>query len=355
MREMVCAMKKGVSMKTRNALLTAAALAVLALSASQAMAAEITGAGSTFVYPILSKWSEAYTAGDKINYQSIGSGGGIKQVESKTVTFGATDKPLAMSELNQYGLTQFPVIVGGESVVVNIPGIKPGELVLNGAVLANIYLGDIKSWNDPAIKKLNPKLNLPATPILVVHRADGSGTTFIFANYLSKVSPQWASKVGADTAIEWPVGVGGKGNEGVAGSVQQLAGSIGYVEYAYAMQNHLTYTKLINKAGKTLTPSIDTFKAAAASADWVGASSQAFNMVLVDQPGADAWPITGATWAIFYKNPLDKTASANALKFFKWAYENGGAAATSLDYVALPENAVKAIEASWKSIQGSGM
>ena len=322
-------------MKMRNALMAAVALAALVLGAPDTMAAEITGAGSTFVYPILSKWSDAYTAGDKINYQSIGSGGGIKQIESKTVTFGATDKPLAMSELDQYGMTQFPVIVGGESVVVNLPGNKAGELVLDGPTLASIYLGEIKTWNDPAIKKLNPKLSLPATPILVVHRADGSGTTFKLANYLSKVSPQWASKVGADTAIEWPVGVGGKGNEGVAGSVQQLAGSIGYVEYAYAMQNHLAYTKLINKAGKTLDPSLDTFKAAAASADWVGASSQAFNMVLVDQPGPNAWPITGATWAIFYKNPPDKAASANALKFFKWAYEHGDAAATSLDYERL--------------------
>jgi phosphate transport system substrate-binding protein len=335
--------------------MTGVTLACLALSAAHALAADITGAGSTFVFPILSKWSDAYTGGDKINYQSIGSGGGIKQVETKTVTFGATDKPLAMSELNQYGMTQFPVIVGGESLVVNLPGIKPGQLVLDGPTLANIYLGEIKVWNDPAIRKLNPKLSLPATPILVVHRSDGSGTTFIFANYLSKVSPQWASKVGADTAIEWPAGVGGKGNEGVAASVQQLPGSIGYVEYAYAKQNNLTYTKLINKAGKTLDPSIDTFRAAAASADWVGASGQGFNMVLVDQPGANAWPITGATWVIVYKNPPDKAATASALKFFKWAYENGNAAATNLDYVALPANAVKAIEASWKGIQGSGM
>jgi phosphate transport system substrate-binding protein len=342
-------------MKTRCGVMTVSVLAGLALGGLQAMAADITGAGSTFVFPILSKWSDAYTGGDKINYQSIGSGGGIKQIETKTVTFGASDKPLAVSELNQYGMTQFPVIVGGESLVVNLPGIKPGQIVLDGPTLANIYLGHIKIWNDPAIKKLNPKVALPATPILVVHRSDGSGTTFIFANYLSKVSPEWASKVGADTAIEWPAGVGGKGNEGVAASVQQLPGSIGYVEYAYAKQNNLTYTKLINKAGKTLDPNIDTFRAAAASADWVGASSQAFNMVLVDQPGANAWPITGATWVIFYKNPPDKAATASALKFFKWAYENGDAQATSLDYVALPPNAVKAIEASWKSIQGSGM
>jgi phosphate transport system substrate-binding protein len=337
---------------THKALMSAAAGLFLTTSA---MAADITGAGSTFVFPVLSKWSEAYKGGDRINYQSIGSGGGIQQIEAKTVTFGATDKPLTTKDLDQYGMTQFPVIVGGEAVVVNLPGIKPGELVLDGPTLANIYLGQIKTWNDPAIKKLNPKENLPATPVLVVHRADGSGTTFIFANYLSKVSPAWASKVGADTALDWPAGVGGKGNEGVAGNVQQLAGSIGYVEYAYAMQNHLTYTRMVNKAGKTLDPTIDTFKAAAASADWVGASSQAFNMVLVDQPGPNAWPITGATWVIVYKNPTDKAATASALKFFKWAYENGDAEATSLDYVALPANAVKAIEASWKQIQGSGM
>jgi len=352
---MVARDRKGVSMKMRYGWMAITALICLALGSAQAMAADITGAGSTFVFPILSKWSDAYTGGDKINYQSIGSGGGIQQIEAKTVTFGTSDKPLAMSELDKYAMTQFPVIVGGESLVVNLPGIQPGQLVLDGPTLANIYLGNVKTWNDPAIKKLNPKLSLPSIPILVVHRADGSGTTFIFANYLSKVSPQWASKVGADTALDWPAGVGGKGNEGVAGNVQQLAGSIGYVEYAYAIQNHLTYTKLINRAGKTLDPSIDTFTAAAASADWVGASSQAFNMVLVDQPGANAWPIVGATWVIVYKNPPDKAATASALKFFKWSYENGDAAAKSLDYVALPPNAVKAIEASWKNIQGSGM
>lgn len=337
---------------TYKALLGAAAGLLFATSA---MAADITGAGSTFVYPILSKWSSVYTGGSRINYQSIGSGGGIKQIESKTVTFGASDKPLSVAELNQYGLTQFPVIVGGLALVVHLPGIAPGQLVLDGPTTADIYLGKIKKWNDPQIAKLNPKVPLPNMNILVVHRSDGSGTTFIFANYLSKVSAEWGSKVGADTAVAWPTGVGGKGNEGVSGSVQQLVGSIGYVEYAYAMQNHMTYTKQINKAGKTLSPSIETFKAGAASADWVGASSQAFNMVLVDQPGPDAWPITGATWVIMYKNPSDKAASADALKFFKWAYENGDAAATSLDYVALPDNAVKAIEASWKQIQGSGM
>ncbi|HXR95750.1 MAG TPA: phosphate ABC transporter substrate-binding protein PstS [Rhizomicrobium sp.] len=332
-----------------------AATFAASLFAGPAVAAEITGAGSTFVFPILSKWSADYTAGDRINYQSIGSGGGIKQIESRTVTFGASDKPLATSELNQYGMTQFPVIVGGESIVVHLPGIQPGQLVLDGPTLANIYLGQIKKWNDPAIKKLNPNLPLPNMAILVVHRSDGSGTTFIFANYLSKVSPEWAGKVGADTAVAWPAGIGGKGNEGVAGSVAQLSGSIGYVEYAYALQNHLTYTKLINRAGKTLDPSISTFRDAAASADWAGASSQAFNMVLVDQPGPNAWPITGATWVIMYKKPPSVGDSTKALNFFKWAYSNGDKSAEALQYVPLPENAVKAIEASWREIQGSGM
>jgi phosphate transport system substrate-binding protein len=332
----------------------AAAFAGALLSGS-AMAADITGAGSTFVFPILSKWSAGYTGGSRINYQSIGSGGGIAQIKANTVTFGASDKPLTVNELNAAGLTQFPVIVGGITVVVHVPGVAAGQMVLDGPTVADIYLGKIKKWNDAAIKKLNPKLGLPNMNILVVHRSDGSGTTFIFANYLSKVSPEWQRKIGADTAVEWPAGIGGKGNEGVAGSVKQLAGSIGYVEYAYAMQNQMAYTKLINKAGKTVDPTIDTFRAGAASADWVGASSQAFNMVLVDQPGPQAWPITGATWVIVHKNPSDKAAMAEALKFFKYAYENGDKDAISLQYVPLPDNAVKAIMASWKGIQGSGM
>jgi phosphate transport system substrate-binding protein len=332
----------------------AAAIASTFLAGS-AMAADITGAGSSFVYPVLSKWSAAYTGGSRINYQSIGSGGGIAQIKAKTVTFGASDKPLSVADLNAAGLTQFPVIVGGITVVVHVPGVQAGQMVLDGPTLANIYLGNIRKWNDPAIRKLNPKLSLPNMGIVVVHRSDGSGTTYIYANYLSKVSPEWASKVGADTAVEWPVGVGGKGNEGVAGTVGQIAGSIGYVEYAYALQNHMAYTKMINGAGKTLDPSIETFRAGAAGADWVGAAKQEFSMVLVNQPGDNAWPITGATWAIMYKNPRDKAASADALKFFKWAYEQGDKEATALQYVPLPDNAVKAIMASWKSIQGSGM
>lgn len=334
--------------------LKAIAFALASVITTSAMAADISGAGSTFVYPILSKWSASYPGGTKINYQSIGSGGGIAQIKAKTVTFGASDMPMSVADLNAGGMTQFPVIVGGEALVVNLPGIAPGQLVLNRTTVADIYLGKITKWNDPEIKKLNPKANLPATAILVVHRSDGSGTTFIFANFLSKVSKEWADKVGAATSVQWPVGIGAKGNEGVAGNVSQAVGSIGYVEYAYAMQNHLTYTKLINKAGTTLSPSIDVFKAAAASADWVGAAGQAFNMDLVDQSGPQAWPITGATWVIVYKKPSDPAATAEALKFFKWAYANGDSMASSLDYVPLPDNAVHAIEASWKQIEGSG-
>ncbi len=332
----------------------AAALAGMLMSGG-AMAADITGAGSSFVYPILSKWSAAYTGGSHINYQPIGSGGGIAQIKAKTVTFGASDKPMSVADLNAAGLTQFPLIVGGITLVVHVPGVQAGQMVLDGTTVADIYMGKIRKWNDPAIKKLNPGLSLPNMNILVVHRSDGSGTTFIFANYLSKVSQEWADKVGADTAVEWPMGVGGKGNDGVAGSVSQLAGSIGYVEYAYAMQNKLAYTKLINRNGKTLEPNIETFRAGAAGADWAGASKQEFNMVLVNQPGDKAWPITGATWAIMYKNPSDKAASAAALKFFKYAYESGDKDAIALQYVPLPDNAIKAITASWKDIQGSGM
>jgi len=331
-------------------------VAAAAILATGAFAADITGAGSSFVAPIITKWAAAYqsSSGDRMNYASIGSGGGIAQIKANTVTFGASDKPLSVAELNQSGLMQFPVIVGGEALVIHVPGVQSGQMVLDGPTVANIYLGKITKWNDPAIRKLNPRLALPNMNIVVAHRSDGSGTTFIFANYLSKVSPEWAKSVGADTAIEWPVGIGGKGNEGVAGTVQQIAGSIGYVEYAYAITNKLTYTKLITKAGKTLDPSIQTFRDGAASADWVGAAGQGFNMVLVDQPGANAWPITGATWVIMHKQPKSAAESKRALDFFKWAYSNGTAAAEQLQYVPLPDNAVKAVEASWRQIKGAG-
>jgi phosphate transport system substrate-binding protein len=331
-------------------------VAGLTMAATSAWAANITGAGSTFVYPIIAKWATTYqgTSGSNVNYQSIGSGGGIAQVKAKTVTFGATDKPLTASELNAAGLVQFPVIVGGIVPVVHLPGINPGQLVLNGKVLASIYLGTVKMWNDPAIKALNPKLNLPATAIIPVHRSDGSGTTFNFTTYLGKVDPNWLKTVGADTAVDWVGGVGAKGNEGVAGNVAQLAGSIGYVEYAYAKQNHLTYARMINKAGKTVEPTIATFRSAAASADWVGAAKSDFYVLFLESPGADAWPISATTFVLVYKNPSDQAATANALKFFQWGMEKGDQLATSLDYVPLPDNAVKAIETSWKGIQGSG-
>jgi phosphate transport system substrate-binding protein len=335
----------------------ASAVAGLALFATAATAADITGAGSTFVFPILAKWSAIYkgASGSGINYQSIGSGGGITQIKAKTVTFGATDKPLEAKDLNAAGLTQFPVIIGGIVPVVNVPGVKPGQLVLDGSTLANIYLGKISRWDDPAIKKLNPSVNLPSKQIAVIHRSDGSGTTFNFATYLARVSPDWKNSVGADTSVEWPTGIGAKGNEGVAGNVSQIAGAIGYVEYAYAKQNHLIYAQMKNKAGKTVEPSADSFRNAAASADWVGAAKNDFYVLFLDSPGENAWPIAATTFVLIYKNPPDQKATADALKFFQWGFEKGDKDALNLDYVPLPDNAVKAIETSWKSIQGSGM
>lgn len=324
-----------------------AAGAVVAAFATSAWAADITGAGSTFVYPVAAKWAAVYKAktGIGLNYQSIGSGGGIAQIKAKTVTFGATDKPLTPGEVEASGLVQFPVVIGGDVPVVNIPGIKAGELVLDGPTLANIYLGHITKWNDPAIKKLNPTANLPSQAIAVVHRSDGSGTTFIWVNYLSKVSPDWASNVGAATSVEWPTGIGAKGNEGVAGNVKQTSGSIGYVEYAYAKQNSLAYVRMINRDGVAVSPTAASFQAAAVKADWV--HSPDFYLILTQQPGHDAWPITGSTFVLVYKQPTDPAATKEALKFFKWALENGQDIAAGLDYVALPDSAVKAIEATW--------
>jgi phosphate transport system substrate-binding protein len=335
----------------------ASAVALTALIATTAMAADITGAGSSFVFPIVAKWAATYkdVSGNGLNYQSIGSGGGIAQIKAKTVTFGATDKPLGSQELAAAGLTQFPVVIGGIVPVVNVPGVKPGELTLDGPVLAMIFQGKISRWDDPAIKKLNPGIALPAKSISVVHRSDGSGTTFQFSTFLSRISPDWKASVGADTAIEWPTGIGAKGNEGVAGNVGQISGAIGYVEYAYAKQNHLAYTKMINKVGKTVEPTIESFRAAAANADWVGAAKNDFYVLFVDSPGAQSWPITATTFVLVYKNPPDQKATSDALKFFKWGFEKGDQLAIGLDYVPLPNNAVKAIEASWKGIQGSGM
>ena len=307
----------------------------------------ISGAGATFPYPVYSKWAEAYNhkTGVKLNYQSIGSGGGIKQIKAKTVDFGASDAPLTAEALDKAGLMQFPMVMGGVVPVVNIPGIKAGDIKLSGKVFADIYLGKIKHWDDSAIMALNHGVKLPHKAISVVHRSDGSGTTWIFTNYLSKVSSEWKSKVGNDKSVAWPTGVGGKGNEGVASYVKRIKGSIGYVEYAYALQNKMAYAKLENKAGNYVAPTSENFQAAAANADWNHAPG--FYMVLTDQPGAKSWPITGATFILLYKTQ-DKPANGLAvMKFFDWSYHNGGKMAESLDYVPMPSSVVSLVEKTW--------
>ncbi|MFT3940178.1 phosphate ABC transporter substrate-binding protein PstS [Rhodopseudomonas sp.] len=319
----------------------------LVAASTSAFAADITGAGATFPYPVYSKWADAYKkdTGNGLNYQSIGSGAGIKQIIAKTVTFGATDAPLKPEQLDKEGLVQWPMVMGAIVPVVNLEGVKPGEMVLDGDTLANIYIGKITKWDDPAIKKLNPKVSLPSDAITVVRRSDGSGTTFNFTDYLSKVSADWKAKVGSGTAVEWPVGVGAKGNEGVAGNVGQTKNSIGYVEYAYAKQNKLTYTGLVNSAGKTVQPTIAAFQAAASNADW--AKAPGYYLILTNQPGEASWPITAATFILMHKEPVDKAASAEAVKFFKWAFEKGAKAAEELDYIPMPEPVVKLIEKTW--------
>ena len=319
-----------------------------------AQAADISGAGATFPYPIYAKWAAAYKnqTGIGLNYQSIGSGGGIKQIKAKTVTFGASDQPLKPEDLDASGLTQFPMIMGGTVMVVNLQGVKPGELVLDGKTIASIFLGDITQWDDPKIKALNPNSKLPNKAIAVVHRSDGSGTTFLFTNYLSKESDDWKSKVGSNTAVQWPVGIGAKGNEGVANMAKQTDGSIGYVEYAYAKQNNLIYTRLQNKAGQIVQPGLSSFGAAAAGADWAGAKD--FYVILTDQPAPAAWPIVGASFIIVYKQPRDPAALQTALKFFDWAYKSGKDMATQLDYVPMPDAVVQMIQKSWTdNIKGS--
>ena len=323
--------------------------------ASGALAADITGAGASFPYPIYAKWGNMYkgAAGVGLNYQSIGSGGGIAQIKAKTVTFGASDMPLTVADLEKFGLAQFPTVVGGIVPVLNVKGIKANELVLNGEVLAAIFAGKVTNWSDPAIAALNSGVSLPNQAIAVVHRSDGSGTTFGFTSYLCAVSPDWLENIGASTAVDWPVGIGAKGNEGVAGNVAQTSGSIGYVEYAYAKDNGLAYAAMVNHDGQTVQPSADSFQAAASGADWTNLPG--FRAILVNEPGASAWPITSATFILMHKKPVDAGASSEALKFFKWAYENGDDAALSLDYVPLPDNAVQAIEASWSQIEGTSV
>jgi phosphate transport system substrate-binding protein len=335
---------------------TFAVAGLLAATLLPAFAMDISGAGATFPYPIYAKWADAYKkeTGVGLNYQSIGSGGGIKQIEARTVTFGATDAPLKGDELDKNGLAQFPMVMGGIVPVVNLEGVAAGELQLDGATLAKIFLGQIKTWDDPAIKQLNPSAKLPAQAIAVVHRSDGSGTTFNFAYYLSDVSADWKSKVGFNTSLEWPVGIGAKGNEGVSNNVAQTKGSVGYVEYAYALQNKLIYTKMQNKDGKIVAPTAEAFQAAAASADWN--SVPGYGVILANQPGAGSWPMTAATFILIPKQPQDTAAATEALKFFAWAYAKGGKMAEELDYVPMPEKVVSDIKAMWaKDIKdGSG-
>jgi phosphate transport system substrate-binding protein len=309
----------------------------------------INGAGATFPYPIYAKWAEAYKAktGLSMNYQSIGSGGGIKQITAKTVDFGASDAPLSVEKLNEIGLMQFPMVMGGVVPVINLKGVKPGELKLTGPVLADIYLGKISTWNDAAIAKLNPQTKLPNEKITVVSRSDGSGTTFIFTHYLSQVSADFKAKVGNNTSVSWPAGVSGKGNEGVSSYVLRLNGSIGYVEYAYALQNKMTYAQMQNRAGHFVTPTSESFQAAAAGADWKG--TPGFNLMLTNQPGAKSWPITGATFILVYKKQEKPEVAKEVLKFFDWSYHHGSKMAESLDYVPMPASVIKLVEETWKS------
>ncbi len=328
--------------------------ATTAFAAGAVHAADITGAGATFPYPVYAKWAEAYNAksGNSLNYQSIGSGGGIKQITAKTVDFGASDMPLTPEKQAETGLMQFPAIIGGVVPVVNIEGIKPGELKFTGAVLADIFLGKVKTWNDPAIAALNPNSKLPADPITVVRRSDGSGTTFIWTNYLSKVSPEWKTKVGFDTAVSWPEGVGGKGNEGVSAYVQRIKGSIGYVEYAYAKKNNMSYTSVKNRDGQFVEPDDKHFQAAAQYADW--AKAPGFYEVLTDEPGKDSWPITGASFILMHKAQDNPAKAVEVLKFYDWSFKNGQKMASELEYVPLPENLAKMIEDAWrKEIKGA--
>ncbi|MDR0182601.1 phosphate ABC transporter substrate-binding protein PstS [Lysobacter arvi] len=326
-----------------------AALALAGTVAMSAQAADVTGAGASFVYPVMSKWSADYAKanGKKVNYQSIGSGGGIAQIKAATVDFGSSDAPLKPEELAQSGLAQFPSVIGGVVPVVNVPGLASGALKLDGETLANIFLGKITKWNDPAIVALNGGVQLPDRKITVVHRSDGSGTTFNFVNYLSKVSPEWKTKVGEGTSVKWPVGIGGKGNEGVAAYVKQIVGGIGYVELSYALQNKMSYSRLKNAAGNFVLPSDETFSAAAASAEW--GSAKDFYLVMTNAPGANSWPITATNFILMYKQPKNAAGAKNAKEFFRWVYANGDQQAKALDYVPLPDALVKQIETYWST------
>lgn len=326
-----------------------AAAVAASLFSMAAGATDVTGAGSSFVYPVLSKWSASFaeSTGHHVNYQSIGSGGGIAQIKAGTVDFGASDKPLSGDDLKHNGLGQFPIVIGGIVPVIHVEGIESGKLVLDGSTLADVFMGSITKWNDPAIVALNNGMQLPDAKITVVHRSDGSGTSFNFTNYLSKVSAKWRRSVGEGTAVEWPVGIGGKGNEGVAAYVKQIRNSIGYVEYAYALKNQIAYALMKNAAGTIVTPSGDTFQWAASSADWANAID--FNLIMTHAPGKDAWPITATTWVIMYKQPRNAENTKVVFEFFKWSLEHGQSAAESLDYVPLPATLVKQIEAYWNT------
>jgi phosphate transport system substrate-binding protein len=335
-------------MSTLNRLLVSIGLTAAMLSTGTALAGDITGAGATFPYPVYAKWAEAYKAqtGVGLNYQSIGSGGGIKQITAKTVNFGASDKPLTADALAKDGLVQFPTVIGGVVPVINVEGVQPGQLKLTGQILADIYQGKITKWNDPKLAADNKGISLPNTDITVVHRSDGSGTSFIFTTYLSPVSPEWKSSIGADTAVAWPTGMGGKGNEGVAANVKSIKNSIGYVEYAYAKQNKMDYVQLKNSDGQFVHPFEANFKAAAANAKWK--AEEGFYQVLTNQPGKESWPISGATFILVHAKEDDAAAAKDVLKFFDWAYSNGGKLAADLDYVPLPESVTKLIRDAWK-------
>jgi phosphate transport system substrate-binding protein len=321
--------------------------AVVAASVTSAAAVDISGAGATFPFPIYAKWADTYKkeTGNGLNYQSIGSGAGIKQIKAKTVTFGATDAPLKAKDLEEAGLAQWPMVMGGIVPVYNLKGMKGEEIVLDGKTLGDIFLGKVKTWNDPAIAKLNPNAKLPSTAIAVIHRADGSGTTFNFTDYLSKASPEWKDKVGSATSVEWPTGIGAKGNDGVANNVAGTEGAIGYVEYAYAKQNKLAWADMINQAGKKVAPTMESFQAAAANADW--SKAPGFYMILSDQPGEKTWPMTAATFILMYKKPADVAASNEALKFFGWAYDKGAEEAKALDYIPMPDNVIAMVKKMW--------